>query len=259
VTLPISLVAILQPLADKTEPCSGEVVTVPLGQGVEMKFAWVPPGVFLMGSPPDEAMRNDDEKRHRVALSRGVYLAIHPVTQAQWQAVVGDNPSRFKSGDRPVETVSWFDCVDFCKRLGQQTAKRFRLPTEAEWEYACRAGAGTVYHRGNDLEALRRVGWCSYDGNQGSARETRPVRLFPPNALGLFDMHGNVWEWCSDWYGHYKDDDKDPSGPTTGSARVLRGGSWYYGPEFCRCARRVRMEPGCRYIDFGCRVVLCPS
>ncbi len=243
--------------AKAPEPQPGEIETLWLGQGVEMKFVWVPPGSFLMGSSPDEQLRNDDETQHWVHLTRGFYLGIHPVTQTQWRQVCGNNPSRFKHANRPVETVSWENCVDFCWKLRQKTSRRFRLPTEAEWEYACRAGTATVYHSGNDLSALRKVGWCSYNDTQGSARETQPVGQLEPNAWGLFDMHGNVWEWCNDWYGSYeRGEQQDPVGPGFGVAHVLRGGSWYYGPRFCRSARRARMETGQRYTDFGCRVVL---
>jgi len=258
-SLPLRLAAVPQAPARKPEPRPGEIAIVWLGQGVEMQFAWVPSGTFLMGSPVEEAMRHDDEMQHQVTLTRGFHLGIHPVTQAQWRAVMSNNPSRFKAAERPVESVSWDLCVDFCKKLRQKTGKRFRLPTEAEWEYACRAGTSTAYHNGTGLEALRQVGWCSYDDKQGSAKETKPVRQFQPNAWGFYDMHGNVWEWCHDWYGPYEKEGKDPVGPGFGTGHVLRGGSWFYGPRYCRSARRVRIDAGPRYADFGCRVLLGPD
>ena len=146
------------------EPQPGELVTVSLGQGVEMKFAYIPPtppGGFLMGSPDNEPERQDNETQHRVTLENGYYLGIYPVTQAHWQAVMGSNPSNFKGDDLPVENVTWDDCDQFCKKLGQKTGKRFRLPTEAEWEYACRAGTTTPFWIGNTISTDK----ANYDGN----------------------------------------------------------------------------------------------
>src|SRR5262249_32985593 len=134
------------------ERLPGERLTLPLAPGVELVFAWVPPGSFLMGSPRTEEDHEDDEWRHKVTLGRGFYLGAYPITQAQWEAVTGETPSAFKGGDRPVDSVSWEDCVRFCRRLGEKTGRRFRLPTEAEWEYACRAGTATAYYFGDDPE-----------------------------------------------------------------------------------------------------------
>lgn len=178
---------------------------------IDMRFTWCPPGTFLMGSPPEEVGRYDDEVQHRVMLTKGFYLGVHPVTQAQWRAVMGSNPSWFKGDNLPVENVSWYDCQAFCKKLGGLV----RLPTEAEWEYACRAGTTTVYHTGDDEEALSRAGW--YYTNSGG--QTRPVGELTPNAWGLYDMHGNVWEWCADWHDEYSKEEvaKGPCGPFAGS------------------------------------------
>ncbi len=167
-------------------------------------------------------------------LTKGFHLGTFPVTQEQWQAIMGNNPSRFKGRKRPVETVSWDDCVEFCDRLGQRTGMRIRLPTEAEWEYACRAGTSTAYHFGNELEPRL----ANYAGSN-----TSEVGSYPPNAWGLYDMHGNVSEWCQDWYGPYpQGDSRDPQGSNYGDSRLLRGGSWYSYPVKCRSARRN----GCR-------------
>jgi formylglycine-generating enzyme required for sulfatase activity len=231
------------PKSDAPRP--GDIVTNSLG----MKFAWIPPGTFLMGGD-----RFDDEKpAHRVTLTKGFYMSLYPVTQEQWQVVMGSNPSRFQGADRPVETVTWNDCQDFCERLAKSMSTPVRLPTEAEWEYACRAGTTTDYHGGNGEGALKKVGWFSGNSNG----QTKPVGLLAPNAWGLYDMHGNVGEWCQDWHGPYPEDDvKDPSGPEAAGYRSLRGGSWNYPPEFCRAAHRLWFAPSSRSCDFGCRVLL---
>jgi formylglycine-generating enzyme required for sulfatase activity len=248
--------------AQPKEPQPGEVTTIDLGKGVEMKFAWCPPGTFLMGSPAGEPERSNDETQHRVTLTKGYWLGTHPVTQAQWQAVMGSNPSQFKGDTLPVETVCWDDCQAFVKKLSEKTGKRFRLPTEAEWEYACRAGTTTPFYFGETISTDQ----ANYDGNytygkgkKGVYREkTTPVGSFPANAWGLFDIHGNVWEWCQDRYGPYASSDIiDPQSTDNGTARVLRGGSWYCNPGCCRSACRSSYEPGHRHGYFGCRVLLC--
>ncbi len=179
-------------------PKAGDRTELVLPGGVKMAFAWCPPGTFMMGSTNG----HDDEKPvQRVTLTKGFYTGIHPVTQAQWKAITGATPSHFKGENRPVETVSWEACQEFCKKLtahlkGQVT---IRLLSEAEWEYACRAGTTTDYHTGDGEAALKKAGW--YSGNASS--ETHPVGELAANAWGLYDMHGNVWEWCQDWYGPY--------------------------------------------------------
>jgi formylglycine-generating enzyme required for sulfatase activity len=239
------------------QPRPGALIALPLGSGIEMKLAWIPPGTFLMGSPPGEDGRNDDETQHRVTLTRGFYLGIHPVTQSQWQTVMGNNPSRFKGDSLPVENVSWDDCQEFCQRLGDRTGRRFRLPTEAEWEYACRAGTTPAYHTGDGQEEAKRVGWWS-EGKWGSAGQTRPVGQFEPNAWGLRDMHGNVWEWCADLYAPYPNGEvTDPINTSDGDDRVLRGGSWFNGPKYSRSAHRYKRVAHFRLNSIGCRVCLC--
>jgi formylglycine-generating enzyme required for sulfatase activity len=235
----------------RKERQAGEVVA----NGLGMQFAWCPPGSFLMGRPAGEKGDRDEIPQHRVTLTQGFYLGIRPVTQAQWQAVMGSNPSHFKGDNRPVENVSWEDCQEFCRKLGAKEGKRYRLPTEAEWEYACRAGTTSEYHTGNREEALKRAGW--YGSNSGS--QTHPVGQKEANAWGLFDMHGNVWEWCLDGKHTYTSGDiTDPQGPNDkDDARVLRGGSWGDDPSGCRAAYRGHTAPSARNLNFGCRVVLC--
>jgi uncharacterized protein (TIGR02996 family) len=248
-------------LAAGIEPCLA-TVTVDLGKGVEMKFAFIPPGTFLMGSPANEAKRRGEEVQHRVTLTKGYYLGIYPVTQAQWKAIEGTDPSNFKGNDLPVESVSWDECDQFCKKLGQKTGKRFRLPSEAAWEYACRAGTTTPFWCGNTIstEQANYDGRYTYgNGKKGEYRQkTTPVSKFHDNPWGLHDMHGNVWEWCNDWCGSLDGSDiTDPQGPQSGTSRVLRGGSWGYVPGYCRAASRNWYDPAVRSYYFGFRVLLC--
>jgi formylglycine-generating enzyme required for sulfatase activity len=175
---------------------------------------------------------------------------------------MGRNPSYFRGDDLPVEQLSWDDCQDFSARLGQVTGQRFRLPTEAEWEYACRAGTTTPFSFGATMSTDQ----ANYNGNDISGkgkkgvyrRRTTRVGSFPANAWGLFDMHGNLWEWCQDMHGWYHQGSvKNPKGASTGIARVLRGGSWGNDPALCRSAFRYKEAPVQRHLSFGCRVVLC--
>ncbi len=235
--------------------------TIALAEGVEMTFAWIPPGSFLMGSPQEEPEREEDETLHEVTLCQGFYLGIHAVTQAQWQAVMGDNPSRFKGKNRPVEGVSWEDCQAFLTKLSAREGKRFGLPSESEWEYACRAGTTTPFHFGETLSTDQ----ANYNGNylyngveKGIDRkQTTVVGSFPPNAWGLFDLHGNVWEWCQDEYRLYEDFNTMDVLETENieeNARVLRGGSWNRIPGFCRSALRSWDAPSDRINGNGFRV-----
>ena len=212
---------------------------------------WIPPGSFVMGSPGSEEGRDSDETQHEVVLSQGFFMAETECTQGQWELVMGSNPSNFKGTDRPVEQVSWYEAVEYCRKL---TAKQctegilpegweWRLPTEAQWEYAARAG--TTGPRYGELDA---IGW--WDGNSG--RQTHPVSQKAANAWGLHDMMGNVWEWCSDWSGDYSTGSvTDPTGPSSGSRRVSRGGSWNYFARSARSASRFRFGPGLRYRYYG--------
>jgi RNA polymerase sigma factor (sigma-70 family) len=230
-----------------------------------MKFVWIPPGKFTMGSPKGELLREflwGDETQHKVTLTRGFYMSVYPVTQEEWQNVMGKNPSRFKGEKNlPVEMVTWDDCQEFIKKLRKKDkdGKAYRLPTEAEWEYACRAGTTTPFHFGETISTEQ----ANYDGNSvyGNGKKgvfrkkTTPVGTFPGNAWGLHDMHGNVWQWCQDWYDRYpKDDVTDPQGPKKGMWRVMRGGSWNERPEWSRSARRQWHQPDFDGDDCGLRV-----
>jgi formylglycine-generating enzyme required for sulfatase activity len=244
-----------------------ERVTIDCGGGVKLELARIPAGTFLMGSPAEgkEAMvvkvMNEklglyDETQHQVTISKPFYLGIHPVTQAVYEAVMGTNPGHFAGDDLSIENVSWDDAVDFCRNLSRQTGHAFRLPTEAEWEYACRAGTTTPFYTGekNSTDLANYDGrHFFYNGVEGVYREKMmPVGSFPANPWGLHDMHGNVWEWCSDRFGKYpKESVTDPEGPVKGLNRVLRGGSWILPPYFCRSASRYRLGHGERNMDIG--------
>lgn len=217
---------------------------------------WIEPGTFFMGSPDSEDDRSTDKGRHQVTVTKGFFLSEAPCTQSQWKAVMGSNPSRFKETDRPVENVSWGEAVEFCRKLTKKHQEAgvmpqgwlWRLPTEAEWEYAARAG--TTGSRYGELDA---IAW--WTGNSGS--QTHPVKQKTANAWGLYDMMGNVWEWCSDWYGEYPTESvTDPTGPNSGSRRVTRGGSWSSDAGIARSAIRSGRGPGGRDNDLGFRPAL---
>ncbi len=235
---------------------STEVWTNSIG----MKFVLIPAGIFGMG---DDNSSNE-RPCHEVRISRPFYLGKYPVTQAQWTAVMGrglfglfgqNNPSCFKGADRPVENVSWNDAQEFIRKLNAKEGhNRYRLPTEAEWEYACRAGSTGRYCIGNDANRLEDYAW--YNGNSG----THPVGQKKTNTCGLYDMHGNVWEWCSDWHGEYCSGlVVDPQGPDTGGYRVLRGGCWGSRARSCRSAYRLDYSPGFRHNYLGFRLALSPE
>ena len=228
--------------------------------GVSQRFRWIAPGRFLMGSPADEPERGNSEAQHEVTLSRGFWLADTACTQALWQAVTSANPSGFKDDLRnPVETVSWNAVQAFLAELNRHVpGLQARLPSEAEWEFACRAGTTTAFSFGDNItpEQVNYDGHNPYaGGTKGLFRQkTVPVGSLPANPWGLYEMHGNVWEWCADWYGDYPTTPQvDPTGPQAGDARVLRGGSWNDFGRDARCAYRLRYEPGYRSINFGFR------
>ncbi len=285
-------------------PKPGEEIKNSLG----MRFAWIPSGKYLMGSPESEPGREKQEGQHEVVLSRGFFLGVHEVTVGQFKRFAREekyqtdaerdgkgawgldesgkfvmdkkhtwkNPGFAQTDDHPVVNVSWNDATAFCRWLSKKEKKAYRLPTEAEWEYACRAGTKTAYHFGDDPEGLAKAGNVA----DATAREkfeawklgikakdghafTAPVGKFGANAWGLHDMHGNAWEWCSDWYDsktYTKEARTDPTGPDSGKARVQRGGGWSSAAHRCRSAARVGRDPvsyrGC-YLGF--RVALASA
>ena len=229
----------------------------------------IEPGTFMMGSPEDELGRRNDEVQHQVTLTQGYWLGQYEITQAQYKAIMKVNPSSFIGADLPVDTVSWNDAMEFCKKLTEieKAAGRlpkgyeYTLPTEAQWEYACRAGTTTALNSGKNLSdkekcpEMDEVGWYYYNSDD----KTHPVGQKQPNAWGLYDMHGNVFEWCLDWKGDYPTSSvTDSTGPSTGSYRVFRGGSWISHAYYCRSARRDYYYPGSRAGNFGFRVALAP-
>ncbi len=220
--------------------------------GVEYRMRWIADGSFLMGSPWDDAGRIDSEcPQHQVTITRPFWLGETPVTQALWEAAMGNNPSQFKGPARPVETVSWEDCQRLCRRLEDLIpGLGARLPSEAEWEYASRAGTTTATYAGDGV-ALDVIAWWS--GNSGG--ETHPVRQKQPNAWGLHDMLGNTWEWCSDSVRAYSSKPAvDPMGPVQGDLRAIRGGCWHNDARGVRAACRLANPPGGCDHDLGFRL-----
>ena len=248
-----------------------------LGNDVEMRLVLIPAGKFMMGSPATEAGRESREgPQHEVTISKPFYMGVFEVTQEQYEQIMGVNPSRFKGATNPVETVSWDDAVKFCQKLSARTGKKVMLPTEAQWEYACRACTTTTFHTGDALKPGQAnavfpsnpgvwdkiMAWVGkFLPQKAKTNRTTPAGSFPPNGFGLYDMHGNVYEWCSDWHDWYDDSyanakNQDPAGPDSGSLRVLRNGSWGDHPEDCRSARRLGGAPDVRNYEVGFRVAV---
>ncbi len=255
---------------------SGTRPTGDFTNSLGMTFNLIPAGTFMMGSPEDELGAWSGEwPQHPVTLTNDFYIMTTEVTQGQWEAVMRSNPSYFTAcgGECPVETVSWEDVQDFITKLNATDGRTYRLPTEAEWEYAARAGTQTAFYNGGITNTgytpvdpnLDAIGW--YYGNSevtytpnSSGKGTHPVGQKQPNAWGLYDMSGNVWEWCQDWYGTYPTDSvTNPTGPATASYRVLRGGSWLNSAQSCRSADRYDYDPAYRNYGNGFRLALSPS
>ena len=234
----------------------GEKV-VDLGGGVELELVLIPAGRFRMG---DQAGRDERFGRQWVRITKPFYIGKHEVTQEVWQKVMGTNPSYFRGAKNPVDTVSWDDCQEFLKKLNGlgKGPGWFRLPTEAEWEWACRAGTKTQFCFGDEESGLSDYGW--YAGNSGD--RTHPVAAKKPNAWGLYDCHGNMWEWCEDWYDEYTHGWRpkaDPTGPVIGALRMHRSGSWAEAAMHCWSASRGATSPGNRNEAYGFRVIASSS
>jgi formylglycine-generating enzyme required for sulfatase activity len=258
--------------AENAKPGKPSKIGDILKNSLGMKLTYIPAGDFVMGSPETEANRGDDEGQHKVVFTQPILMATTAVTQKQWRAIMGisqgeqrdeADPSsklRGEGDDYPIYFVSWDDAVDFCRKLSQKERREYRLPTEAEWEYACRAGTTTPFNTGETITSDQ----ANYNGNfvygigaKGENRDqTVTVGMFKPNAWGLYSMHGNVSTWCSDWYGDYpKADVTDPQGAGSGEGRVVRGGSWFGEPTACRSAARYKKPPEGRFNFIGLRVV----
>ena len=217
-------------------------------------MVYVSGGTFTMGATSEQGSEAESYEKptHSVTLS-SYYICKYEVTQALWRAVMGSNPSNFKGNNLPVENVSWYDCQTFIKRLNSYTGRNFRLPTEAEWEFAARGGNYSRHYKYSGSNYISDVGW--YDDNSGN--RTHPVGTKQANELGLYDMSGNVWEWCSDWYGSYSFySQNDPTGPNSGSYRVNRGGGWNFYAWLCRSSIRYYYSPNYTHYDLGLRLVL---
>ena len=271
---------------------------------VGMKLVLIPEGTFVMGSPKDEKDRHQDEAQHKVEITKQFYLGVYTVTVGQFRQFVKDagykteaekddqggwgynaetqaseygkkynwqNVGWEQTDEHPVVNVTWNDAVAFCDWLSKKEGKKYQLPTEAQWEYSCRASTKTRFYSGEGEETLKDVGNiadASFKQQYPQTVEavawddgypfTAPVGKFKPNAFGLYDMHGNVWHWCQDWYGDYPQGKLvDPLGPKEGKDRVLRGGSWHFNPCFCRSANRHKFQPGYRDGTVGFRLCFC--
>ncbi|MGD9034322.1 MAG: formylglycine-generating enzyme family protein [Desulfobacteraceae bacterium] len=252
-------------------PCRGLCAEKGFTNSIGMEFVLIPAGTFMMGSPPGEPRRNKDEVKHQVTISKPFYMQTTEVTVKQWRALMGKKffglfRRKKGEGNKPIVKVSWFDSVDFVKKLNDLNQGVYRLPTEAEWEYASRAGSQKAYSWGKDIDCTKAM----YSNNTLKSEECvdyvkskglktdgpAPVKSYPPNAWGLYDMHGNVWEWVQDWYGDYPPSAVvDPQGVETGKERVRRGGSWFKYGRACRSANRNFAHPATKHNTLGFRVV----
>lgn len=225
-------------------------MTLDLGKDVKMEFVLIPAGSFTMGS---DKSRDNEKPAHKVTITNPFYLGKYEVTQPQYEVIMGMNPSGFKNPKNPVEKVTWYMAVEFCEKLSKKTGKTCRLPTEAEWEYACRAGSDTKYCFGEFSKPLKEYAWFK----KNAAGKTHEVGQKKPNDWGLYDMYGNAWEWCQDWYDqtfYANSPEKDPKGPETGKWRVLRGGSWYEPDSALKSSTRARIKPKVTDTNYGFRV-----
>ncbi len=233
---------------NQNQTASHDVLVVNLDKSTRLEMVRIPSGEFDMGSSEND----DDEKPvHHVQITKEFYMGATEVTQAQWLAVMGKQPTHFTGQDFPVEHVSWENAKKFCEELSKKDGKPYRFPTEAEWEYACRAGTKTRFSFGDQDADLKERGWHK----DNSGKRSQKAGSLKPNAWGLYDMHGNMWEWCGDLYSEYrKESATDPTGPDKGVNRVMRGGSWYEGSQHCSSANRFWDTPTSRYDAYGFRV-----
>ena len=251
--------AAVPPVATPTSV--GKELVLDLGNGIKMELLPIPPGTFQMGSPPNERGRSGEERAHQVTITKPFYMGKYPVTQEQYEAIVGSNPSSFKGPKNPVDTVSHSDAQSFCEKVNEQPQVKAKLPagflvqlsTEAQWEYACRAGTKTSYYSGDTDADLDNFAWFNLNGEH----KTHPVGEKKPNAWGLYDMNGNVFCWCRDWMAPYPAGAQiDPQGPEKGNQYAIRSGSWYWESSWCRSAHRNQGESSLKGPDFGFRVVV---
>jgi formylglycine-generating enzyme required for sulfatase activity len=228
-----------------------------LGKGVKLEMVLIPAGKFMMGSPASEVDRVDNETQHEVTLTKPFYMGKYEVTQEQWEAVMGNNPSVTKGELLPVTNVFWDDCQDFIKKLNAKTGSGYRLPTEAEWEYACRAGTTTAYFFGDAITTKQAN---SRERGAGQVIKLTTVGCYKPNAFGIYDMHGSVWEWCEDKFGNYPAEAlTNPKGPSTGDGHIMRGGSFVFNVSMARSSNRVILPPTrLHVIGFGFRLAKTP-
>lgn len=255
---PISLLA-ADPIPQTTHAqatIEGEV------NSIGMSFVRLEPAVFRMGSLPSDSKRRSDETQRTVEITKPFLIGRSEVTQDQWKRIMNTEPWRERrytksANDFPATAVSWDDVNQFCRELSRKEMRSYRLPTEAEWELACRGGTRTIYSFGSDSEYMRDHGWIGSNSFDIGERYAHPVAKKKPNPLGLYDVHGNVWEWCSDWHSTPAATRvTDPIGPKKGTMRVIRGGSWHGVATLCRSASRFRRRPNSRLNDLGFRVVL---
>jgi len=271
----LGLVGALAVMAQEVKPGKEEVID--LGEGVKLDMVLIPSGKFMMGLTKkeledikvefQEELKKDGKeqlldavdlimsiqgKQHEVTLTKPFYMGKHEVTQEQWEALMGKNPSTTKGAKLPVTNVSWEDCQDFIKKLNAKTDGGYRLPTESEWEYACRAGTTTAYSFGDNI--------TSKDANYDDSKFGKPVAAgsYKPNAFGLYDMHGNVWEWCEDWHGEYPFAVTDPKGPATGKECCARGGSFHINIIYAHSSYRNGVPPNYRVPSGGFRLARTP-
>lgn len=231
-------------------------LSIEVSPGLVMEFVLISPGNFVMGSDPDEG-DGDEKPQHRVTISHAYWMGKYEVTQAQWKAIMGTDPSHFKGPNLPVETVSWKECQTFLAKLSQKTGRTFSLPTEAQWEYACRAGTTTPWSFGAQPELAEEFGWVGTNAQE----KTHPVGTKKPNPWGLYDMHGNVWEWCADGYinPYPAGEVVDPFGSLDGHPPIVRGGGWSEHPVNLRSAyRNCNGEPDGKTDGIGFRCAMLP-